>query len=214
MADLSIVYRTLLTVAAGDEDIVDAGGGLFYKEFDISEAGIKTGSTLVKPQFAESRYPSVPEPSLGLEHRGAFVRLQSADVLRLYWRGALVEDEEAGNETISCDVQLLDFDQIGDMHLETHHRLQRILGELGINMIQDRVKRDDAGNVAQYRIRTFTTKALAQAATDVEDGDPLEEGEMSRRTVYVDIDIRRNDRTGLLSLLDRLMDTPGLTVEE
>jgi hypothetical protein len=215
MADLSLMYRQLITITEGDAGIVDAGGGLFYKEFDITAANIKSGSTLVKSHVAESRIPTIPEPSLSLEHRGAFARIVSDTVLRVYWRGALAEDAEAGPEAFTVDVQLLDYDPLADLLLEIKFLQQRTLGELGVNQRQDLIVRDDAGNIVQYRSRTFTTKALAVASTpDIPDGEPREEGEMSRRTVYVDVDLRRNDRTGLISVLDSLMDTPGITVEE
>lgn len=142
--------------------------------------------------------------------RGATIRLLNDETLRIEWDLQLV-----AGESITVSYEVVDLDEIGDMHLESHFRLQRILGELGGNQIQDKILRDEVGNIFQYRVRTFTTKALAEAADKtLPDGQPLEEGEMSRRTVTIDIDIRRNDRTGLISVLDSVLDTPGLTVEE
>lgn len=142
--------------------------------------------------------------------RGATVRLLDAETLRVEW-----DQQLAAGETITASWEAVDFDEVADMLLELLFRSQRTLGELGGNQIQDQIKRDDVGNVIEYRSRTFTTKALAQAAThNLPDGEDLEEGEMSRRKVTVDIDIRRNDRKLLISLLDGVMPTPGLTVEE
>lgn len=148
-----------------------------------------------------------------IEHkprRGVTLRLVDEDTLRAEWDAQLV-----AGESIAISYDLLDLDELGDMLLETQFRAQRILGELGINQIQDGIVRDDFGNVVEYRSRTFTTKELAEAATEnIPDGDELEEGEMSRRKVTVDVDIRKNDRKLLISTIERLMDTPGLTVEE
>jgi len=148
-----------------------------------------------------------------IEHkprRGVNLRLIDEDTLRAEWDLQLVTDE-----TITIAYDLLDLDEVAGMLLEIQFRNQRILGELGVNQIQDGIVRDDVGNVIEYRSRTFTTKELAEAATEnIPDGDPLEEGEMSRRKVIVDIDIRKNDRKLLISTIEDLMPTPGLTVEE
>lgn len=145
-----------------------------------------------------------------LKELGATARILDENTLRVEWDREL----ETG-EKIVLAWELVDLDEIGDMLLEAHFRLQRVLGELGVNQIQDGIGRDDVGNVIEYRSRTFTTKELAEAATeDIPDGDELEAGEMSRRKVTVDIDIRKNDRKLLISLLDRVMDTPDLTVDE
>jgi hypothetical protein len=148
-----------------------------------------------------------------LEHkprRGVTIRLLDANTLRIEWDLQLV-----AGESITISWELVDLDEIADMLLEANFRLQRTLGELGGNQIQDQIVRDDVGNVVEYRSRTFTTKTLAEAATpDIPDGEELEEGEMSRRKVTIDIDIRKNDRKFLISVLDGVMDTPGLTVDE
>ncbi len=142
--------------------------------------------------------------------RGATIRLLDEDTVRIEWDLQL-----AAGETITISYEVVDLDEIGDMLLEAQFRAQRILGELGINMIQDLTERDDMRNLIQYRIRTFLTKAEAIAATlDIPDGSPLEAGEISRRTLTVDVDIRSNDRKSLTSVLDSVLDTPGLTVEE
>lgn len=139
--------------------------------------------------------------------RGATARLLDADTVRIEWDAQLT-----AGESIVVAWEVYDLDEIGDELLEILFREQRILGELGINMLQDLIVRDDVGNVVQYRVRTFSTKAFAEAATtDIADGSDLEEGELSRRTVTVDVDIRKNDRKLLSSVLDKLMDTPGLT---
>jgi hypothetical protein len=213
MATMNMTYRTVLEVAAGAAGIVDAGGGLFYKDFSIAPTAVKLGSTFLLSEAAESRIPTVPEPSLTLEHRGAFVTLIAVSTLRLYWRGALATDAEAGPEKISVGVQLLDLNELGNSFLEVLFRLQRILGELGNNQIQDLLVRDDPGNVTQYRVRVFDTKANAQAATkNLPDGSPLEAGELSRRTVVVQIDVRKNDRTSLTGVQDLILTpTPGVS---
>jgi hypothetical protein len=213
MATMNMTYRTVLEVAAGAAGIVDAGGGLFYKDFSIAPTAVKLGSTFLLSEAAESRIPTVPEPSLTLEHRGAFVTLVGVSTLRLYWRGALATDAEAGPEKISVGVQLLDLNELGNSFLEVLFRLQRILGELGNNQIQDLLVRDDPGNVTQYRVRVFDTKANAQAATkNLPDGSPLEAGELSRRTVVVQIDVRKNDRTSLTGVQDLILTpTPGVS---
>jgi hypothetical protein len=139
--------------------------------------------------------------------RGATLRLLDEGTLRAEWDLQLVD-----GETITYEWEVIDFDQLADMILEVDFKTQRILGELGSNQIQDLPVRDDMRNLVGYRVRTFQTKEDAEAATiDIPDGDPLEEGEMHRRKVVVDIDIRTNDRKSLVSLLDRLMDTPGIT---
>lgn len=141
---------------------------------------------------------------------GATIRLLDEDTLRVEWGAQLVAGEE-----IVLAYEVVDADPIGDMLLELDFKEKQLLGELGSNQVQDKVLRDDVGNVYQYRVRTFTTKALAQAANKLlDDGQPLEAGEMRRRTVVVDIDIRRNDRKSLTSVVDDVMDTPGITVEE
>lgn len=147
-----------------------------------------------------------------LEHkprRGVNVRLLDEDTIRVEWDLQLT-----AGESITVAYDLVDFDEIGDQNLETQFRLLRTLGELGINQMQDNIVRDEVGNISSYRVRTFTTKAFLEAAEEnVEDGSELEEGEISRRAVTVDIDIRKNDRKLLISTLEDLMDTPGLTEE-
>lgn len=149
-----------------------------------------------------------------IEHkprRGATVRLLNATTLRIEWDLQLV-----AGETIDVSWEVVDQDEIGDMLLETQFRLERALAELGENHLQDLVVRDSMRNVIQYRLRTFRTKELTEAATpEISDGSDLEEGEISRRTVTIEIDPYTNDRKTLVSVLDRLMDTPGLTeIEE
>lgn len=213
MANLNLAYRTTLTVAHGDADIVDAGGGLFYKEFSIAPTTVKLASTkLDVAGVAESRLPNIPEPSLTLEHRGAFVVLQGVSTLRLYWRGALQTDPEAGPEKISAQVELLDLDNIGDELLEIRYQLQRALGYLGENMLQDLIVRDKVGNITSYRLRVFASKAQAEAATkNLPDGDPREDGELARVTRTASIDLFKNDRELLVGLLTSLAATPGVS---
>ena len=142
--------------------------------------------------------------------RGATIRLLDEDTVRIEWDLQLV-----AGETITLSYEVVDLDEIGDMLLEAQFRAQRILGELGINMIQDLLVRDEMRNLTQYRVRTFLTKADALAAVEgIPDGSPLEDGEISRRTVSVDVDVRTNDRTFLISVLDSVLDTPDLTPEE
>lgn len=142
--------------------------------------------------------------------RGATIRILDDETLRVEWDLQL-----AAGETITVSYEVVDLDEIGDMLLEAQFRAQRILGELGINMIQDLTERDDMRNLTQYRIRTFLTREDAVAATlNIPDGSPLEDGEISRRTLTVDVDVRSNDRKSLISVLNSVLDTPGLTVVE
>jgi hypothetical protein len=104
------LVRTTLTVTQGDSGLVDAGGGLWYKEFTIAAVNMDTAQ--LTQSIAESRVPSLPEPDLTLEHRGAFVQLFSSTVLRLYWRGELQEDAEAGQEAISAYVEVFDLEEL------------------------------------------------------------------------------------------------------
>lgn len=150
-----------------------------------------------------------------LEHkprRGVILRLLNATTLRAEWDLQLAADE-----SIAISWDLVDLDEIGDMLLETQFRLQRVLGELGANSIQDLMKRDPQRRLIGYRHRTFLTKTQLLAATrDIPDGEDLEDGEISRRTVIISIDSAINDRKGLVSLQGDgdVLQTPGLTETE
>ena len=213
MASLNIAYAAVLTVTDGDAGIVSAGAGLYYKDFAVPPGTVKPGSTMAQLLgVAESRIPTIPEPSLTLEHRGAFVVLQSATVLRLYWRGLLATDVEAGAEALSASVRLVDLDDVADELLELKYQLQRVLGILGENMVQDLIARDTVGNMTSYRLRVFNSKVNAEASTpDIEDGEPLETGELSRITRTVSIDIAKNDRDLLIGVLTDIAATPGVS---
>ena len=209
MSDYSLIYRTVLTVTEGDSGLVDAGGGLWYKEFTIP--AVNTGTAKVDAEVAESRIPSLPEPDLTLEHRGAFVQLYSATKLRLYWRGALSVDPEAGQEAISARVEVFDLDTVINEILELDFKLARLLGYLGENVMQDLLEYDDAGNLVQYRLRLFDTKVNAEAATpDRADGSALQTGELARVTMSQDIEISKNDRALLMRVLTDIIATPGV----
>jgi hypothetical protein len=148
-----------------------------------------------------------------IEHkprRAATLRLLNGTTLRAEWDLQLV-----AGETIDIEYEVVEFDQLADMLLEIDFMQVRALAELGENHLQDLLVRDEMRNLVQYRLRTFQTKAQALAAEPgIPDGDPLEAGEISRRTVYIAVDERTNDRSGLLGVLDQVMETPGITESE
>ena len=209
MADYSLVYRTVLTVTVGDDDIIDGGGGLFYKDFALP-ASVKPGSTFIQQACREARIPTVPEPSLTLESRGALVRLLDEDTLRLEWFGELANDPEAGDEKIAVSVEVFDIDRVGNDLRESLYRQQRILGYLGENTRQDLLDYDDAGNIRSYRLRVFDSRANAEASTpELPDGEDLQTGELSRVRMTQRILTNTNDRSLLLKVL-----TDVLVVED
>lgn len=211
MANLTMLYRTQLTVTAGDAGIVDAGGGLFYKEFSIAPTVVKPQSTLADGQISDSRLPSIPEPSAGMVHRGAFVWLQGASAIRLYWRGELITDVDYGAEAITAAVQLVDFNIIGNKLNEIMHHILRALGHLGENQIVDQIARDNVTrNMIGYRERTFATRENALAATpNIADAAPLQAGELSRIKRTVSVDKAHNDRDLMYRTLELALPTPG-----
>jgi len=201
-------------------DAVDMEAAEVFHSISENRTGTKHGATVrltdvdeVTCQFAVAAGDTVDvevQVKETLKELGATARILDESTIRVEWDREL----ETG-EKIVLAWELVDLDEVADMLLEVQFRLQRVLGELGVNQIQDGIVRDDVGNIVEYRSRTFTTKELAVSATeDIEDGEDLEEGEMSRRKVTIDIDIRKNDRKLLISTLDGLMDTPGLTINE
>jgi hypothetical protein len=209
VADYNLVYRAVLTVTAGDSGIT-LSGGLYGKNFALPSA-VKPSSTFINQRVAESRVPSLPEPTLTLEHRGAFVRLVNANTVRLEWKGALVTDPEAGPETISAYAEVYDLESVGDDIKEMLFRQQRALGYLGENALQDLIQYDDAGNMVTYRLRLFATADNASNATpDLPNGEDLETGELARMTMSQEILTSKNDRVQLIRLLTDLLATPGV----
>lgn len=137
---------------------------------------------------------------------GVTVRILDTTHLRFTWDGTLV-----AGETIDVDWEVLDFDDVGDYLLEILFREQRILGYLGENIVTDDMILDDAGNVAQCRLRIFDTKAHADSCTiDLPAGSPLETGELSRAQLVQDVDISTNNREALIQTLLEVAATPGV----
>jgi hypothetical protein len=138
--------------------------------------------------------------------RGATVRILDGDTVRLEWDGTL-----AGTETIVASYDVWDLENFGDDMKEALFRLTRVLGYLGENAVQDLITYDNAGNVTQFRVRSFDSKTNAEAATvDLPDGQPLQTGEYSRVTFQQSIDVSKNDRTLLKKVLTDLLATPGV----
>src|SRR6185295_770511 len=191
MSDYSLVYRTVLTVTEGDAGIVDAGGGLFYKEFTIP--AVNTGTAKVNQAAAESRIPALPEPDLTLEHRGAFALLESETKVRIYWRGELQEDPEAGQESVSVMIEVFDLDDVINELLEIDFKLLRSLGYHGENSFIDLHEYNQAKNPVQFRVRVFDSAENTDAATkDLPEGEDFEAGELSRELVTIEWDKETN----------------------
>ena len=132
-----------------------------------------------------------------MQPRGATVRLLDADTVRLEWDGVLVAGEQ-----ITAAVEVWDIENLGDDIKEILFRQSRILAFHGENTIEDLIKYDDAGNPVTYRIRTFNSKANAEAATlEIPDSDPLEVGECTRVGVIQDFNTETNDRKSIIMTL-------------
>lgn len=144
-----------------------------------------------------------------IEHkprRGASVRILNSTTVRMEWDGTL-----AAGETIDAAYDVFDLENFGDDMKEALFRLQRLLGYQGENCVQDNITYDDAGNMTAYRLRVFSSKTNAEAATlDLEDGEALETGELVRIQVTQDINIGTNDRLSLYRVLTDLLATPGV----
>lgn len=144
------------------------------------------------------------------EEQGATVRLiDEASVIKVEvsWDGTLVS-----GETIDVSYEVFDLENFGDDMKEVLFRLQGILGYLGENLIQDLITHDQGGNLTQYRMRLFDTKANTEAATpDIVLGSPLETGEIRRVLITQTIVKRKNVRAGLRKTLELVLSpTPGV----
>lgn len=139
--------------------------------------------------------------------RSAFLRILNATTVRMEWDGVL----DVG-ETIEAHFDVFDMENVGDDVKELLFRLQRILGYLGENMLQDLLLYDDAGNMVQYRLRVFNSKVNTESATlDLPQLSPFETGELARQMVTQDVNAARNDRLSLVRLLtDLLSPSPGV----
>lgn len=199
MSDYSLVQRGVVTLVVGD---------VSPKDVDLSSS-VKLASAKINYSYRESRFP---DPILDLDYRGVTVRFLDEDTLRIEWNGTLATDPATGgSESITVSYEVMDLEDLGDDIKETLFRLQRVLGYLGENAVQDLLIYDDAGNMTQYRLRTFDSKANAEACTlNIPSGDALETGEMTRVTVTQDIEIAKNDRLSLIKVLTDLLATPGV----
>jgi len=131
---------------------------------------------------------------------GVLVRLLDADTVRVEWDG----DPLLAGESIDVSFEVFDIENLGDDVKEILFRQARILSFHGENAIEDLIVYDDAGNPVTYRIRTFDTKANAEAATlEIPDGDPLEVGECSRVGVVQDFNVETNDRKSIIMTLTK-----------
>ncbi len=188
MAAKTLVQRAEVT-------ITNADGGNF-KDFVIPSA-VKLGSTFIVSSVMENRAGNA---------RGATVRLEDATHVRVSWPGAL-----AGGESITVSYEVYDLDDVADDLLEILFRMERMLGYLGENTLQDDIEVDDAGNIVSYRIRLFDTEAHAAAATVDIEGNFPQLGERARIEVSQDVDFDTNDRVSLLRLRTELITTPGVS---
>ena len=80
-------------------------------------------------------------------------------------------------------------------------RLQRILGMLGENMVVDNYTYDTAGNCTAYRMRLFSTRAGADAAS-LNITDVPEPGEIATYTIEQSYSSGRRLRISHVSLID------------
>lgn len=139
------------------------------------------------------------------EPLGANVRIVDTTTVRLEWDGTL-----AAGETIDAAFEVFDIENLGDDVKEILFRGQRVLAYLGENQIQDNLSKDDAGNIIAYRLRVFTDKASADAAT-IDTPGGLEAGELARVDMTQTVPVDNNDRTNLKRVLtDVLTPTPGV----
>ena len=199
MSDYSLVQRGVTTLIVGD---------VSPKDVPLNTA-VKLSSSKVLITVRESRFPA---ETSDLDYRGVTAFLLNSTTLRIEWNGVLSTDSGTGaSETISVSWEVVDLENLGDDLKEILFRLQRALGYLGENAVQDLLVYDDAGNMTQYRLRCFNSDDNAQAATiNIPDGSSLETGELARVTVTQDIQIAKNDRLSLTRLLTDLLATPGV----
>lgn len=208
MSSYTLTYAATLTVTVGTSGVVDDGNGLFHKDFTVP--AFKPASAMINQAVAQRR--------IGDEY-GAKVKALDETTLRMTWFGdpgeteGLLNDESTGlDEIIAVDVEIFDLNAIGNAFNELLFRSLRILGYLGENVMQDLIETDDAGNVVQYRLRLFDTRAHCEAAKpDKPDGSSMQTGELARILMNQDIEISKNDRSLLLRVLTDVITTPGLT---
>ena len=133
-----------------------------------------------------------------LPARGVNIRLTTPTNVEVSWdKGTLL-----AGESIDVAFEVFDIENLGDDIKEILFRQKRILSFHGENVIEDLIKYDDAGNPITYRVRTFNSKANAEAATfDIPDADPLEVGELTRVGVIQDFNIETNDRLSIIMTL-------------
>lgn len=138
--------------------------------------------------------------------RSATVRILNSTTVRMEWDGTLT-----AGETLDAAFDCFDFDNAGDDLKELLFRLQRLLGYMGENLVQDNILNDDAGNMVSFRMRVFDSKTNAEAATlDLPDGQALEAGEVSRIAITQDVNITTADRMSLYKVITDLLSTPGV----
>lgn len=208
MVDYNMVYRTNLSVTVGTSGVVDAGNGLFYKDFTLP-AAVKLGSTFIQQSCRYRR--------IGDEY-GATVELFDEDTLRMKWYGdpntteGLLNDESTGlDEIMDVAVEVFDIEELGDDLQEILFRATRTLAYLGENVVQDLLEYDQAGNLVEYRLRTFDSRANAEGCTpDLPQGEALETGELGRVLMSQDIEMDKNDRSLLMRVLTDVLATPNV----
>lgn len=199
MSDYSLIQRGVVTMAVGEVSPKDV----------VLVTAVKLTSAKVEISLAEARFP---DPVLDLDYRGVTARLLNSTTLRFEWKGTLATDPATGgSESIAVAWEVFDIENMGDDVKETLFRLQRILGYLGENCVQDLITYDDAGNMTQYRLRSFASKSTAEAATiDLPQGQALETGELSRVLITQDLEIAKNDRLSLVKVITDILATPGV----
>lgn len=142
-----------------------------------------------------------------VDYKDATVRLASDTQVELAWDGGAL----LAGETITASYDVWDLSNFGNDMKEVLFRLARVLAYHGENTIQDLITYDDPGNVIQYRLRVFDTRAHAEACTpDLPDGQDLETGELARVRMTQEILASQNDRTLLTRVLTDLLATPGV----
>lgn len=156
-----------------------------------------------------SAYPlvQVRETRLGSE-LGATAYLFDASTLRIEFK---VTPLPAGEEIV-VRWYVFDIENLGDEIKEVLFRLQGILGYLGENLVQDLITSDQSGNITQYRMRVFDSKANAEnAVLNKVDGSPLDMGEQRRVTVTQNVIKAKNTRSTMRKVLDLILSpTPGV----
>lgn len=198
MSDYNLVQRGVLTLNVGAVSPVDV----------VLASAVKMSSAVVT---ATARGQRFEDPINDLDYFGVTARMLDATHVRFEWNGVLFTDVVTGaSEQIVVAWQVHDLSNFGNDVKEVLFRLERLLGYLGENVLQDSLLYDDAGNVTQYRLRLFDTKAHTQAATPNFPGPGLETGELSRVTVTQDVAVDQNDRLSLMKVITDLVATPGV----